>query len=202
MKEMPDEVIKNSLRRIEEAQTSIKNRKIEFENERKEDKERGRERSIIMLGFEMYQTHRVSETLREGTEKYKEALEKKGKARIDLATEGVEILDSIGFGWSEELPEDTLRHIAMMEYMANFARTGKPKGHHLPKWKEWSNKEGKDKAIVFDAGFDDPLISMTDEEVLFDDIDAELTAEIATWDPINQIYWGWLPWWFQWSSPE
>ena len=27
---------------------------------------------------------------------------------------------------------------AMMEYLANFARTGKPKGHHLPKWKEWS----------------------------------------------------------------
>ena len=38
---------------------------------------------------------------------------------------------------------------AMMEYVANFARTGKPKGHHLPKWKEWSNKEGKDKVIVF-----------------------------------------------------
>ncbi len=91
---------------------------------------------------------------------------------------------------------------AMMEYMANFARTGKPKGHHLPKWKEWSNKEGKDKVIVFDADFDDPLIGMSDEEVLFDDIDAELTAEIATWDPVDQAVWGWLPWWFLWSTPE
>jgi hypothetical protein len=104
---------------------------------------------------------------------------------------------------------------AMMEYMANFARTGKPKGHHLPKWKEWSNKEGKDKVIVFDADFDDPLIGMSDEEVTFDDIAAELTFEIGTWnetfnevppgDPSYFDYaaaWGWLPWWFQWSTPE
>ena len=91
---------------------------------------------------------------------------------------------------------------AMMEYMANFARTGKPKGHHLPKWKQWNNKAGKDKIIVFDADFDDPLIEMSDEEVLFEDIDAELTAEVGTWDPADQVAWGWLPWWFLWSSPE
>lgn len=91
---------------------------------------------------------------------------------------------------------------AMMEYLANFARTGKPKGHHLPKWKEWSNRDGKPKAIEFDASFDEALISMTDEEVTFADVAAELAAEIATWDPINQSAWGWLPWSFQWSSPE
>jgi para-nitrobenzyl esterase len=104
---------------------------------------------------------------------------------------------------------------AMMEYMANFARTGKPKGHHLPKWKEWSNKAGKDKVIVFDADFDKPLIGMSDEEVTFDDIAAELGFEISTWnetfndvppgDPDYFDYaaaWGWLPWWFQWSTPE
>jgi para-nitrobenzyl esterase len=91
---------------------------------------------------------------------------------------------------------------AMMEYLANFARTGKPKGHHLPKWKEWSNKEGKDKAIVFDADFDNALIGMSDEEVLFDDVNAELAAEIATWNPIDQAAWGWLPWQFLWSAPE
>ena len=91
---------------------------------------------------------------------------------------------------------------AMMEYLANFARTGKPKGHHLPKWKEWSNKEGKDKVIIFDADFDDPLIEMSDEEVLFEDIETELDAEIATWDSLNQLYWGWLPWLFLWSAPD
>ena len=104
---------------------------------------------------------------------------------------------------------------AMMEYLANFARTGKPKGHHLPKWKEWSNKEGKDKVIVFDADFDDPLIGMSDEEVTFDDIAAELAFEIGTWnETFNEVppgdpdyfdyaaAWGWLPWYFQWSSPE
>lgn len=91
---------------------------------------------------------------------------------------------------------------AMMEYLANFARTGKPKGHHLPKWREWSNKEGKDKAIVFDADFENALIGMSDEEVTFDDVNAELAAEIATWDSLNQLYWGWLPRWFLWSAPE
>ena len=95
---------------------------------------------------------------------------------------------------------------AMMEYMANFARTGKPKGHHLPKWKEWSNKEGKDKAIVFDADFDDPLIDMSGEEVTFDGVKAELDAELATWDDIygagTSAAWGWLPNWFLWSTAE
>jgi para-nitrobenzyl esterase len=104
---------------------------------------------------------------------------------------------------------------AMIEYVANFARTGKPKGHHLPKWKEWSNKEGKDKAIVFDADFDDPLIDMSDEEVTFGDVAAELAFEIGTWnETFNEVapgdpgyfdyaaVWGWLPWWFQWSAPE
>lgn len=104
---------------------------------------------------------------------------------------------------------------AMIEYLANFARKGKPKGGGLPKWKEWSNKEGKPKAIEFDADFDVALIGMSDEEVTFDDIAAELSFEIGTWnetfnvvppgDPGYVDYvaaWGWLPWWFQWSTPE
>jgi para-nitrobenzyl esterase len=95
---------------------------------------------------------------------------------------------------------------AMIEYVANFARTGKPKGHHLPKWKEWSNKEGKDKAIVFDADFDDPLIGMSDEEVTIEGVWGELNEELATWDAKyglgTSAAWGWVPWWFQWSTPE
>ncbi|CAB1059761.1 Carboxylesterase, type B [Olavius sp. associated proteobacterium Delta 1] len=95
---------------------------------------------------------------------------------------------------------------AMMKYMANFARTGKPKGHHLPKWKEWSNKEGKEKVIIFDADFDDPLIGMSDEEISIEGIWDALDDELATWDdrfgPGTSAAWGWLPWWFQWSVPE
>lgn len=116
--EMPDEVIKNSLRQIEEAQASLKNRKIEFENERKEDKERGIERSVIMLAYETYQIYRTSKTLKEATEKYKEALEKKGEARIELALEGTELLNTVGFNWDEGLSEHMLNHLAMMEYTA------------------------------------------------------------------------------------
>jgi para-nitrobenzyl esterase len=95
---------------------------------------------------------------------------------------------------------------AMMEYLANFARTGKPKGHHLPKWKEWSNKAGKDKVIVFDADFDEPLIDMSDEEVTIEGVWAALDEELATWDdrfgPGTSATWGGIPWWFQWSTPE
>ena len=60
----------------------------------------------------------------------------------------------------------------------------------------------KPSVIEFDANFDEALLNMSDEEVTFADIDAELSAEIATWDPINQAVWGWLPWFFQWSEPE
>lgn len=118
MQNMPDKIIQNSLKEIEEAQISLKNQKTEFENERKEDKERGRERSVVMLSFESYQIYRTSQMLKEGAEKYQEALEKKGKKRIDLTIEAIEILDKIGFYWSQEISKDALRHVAMIEYMA------------------------------------------------------------------------------------
>lgn len=61
---------------------------------------------------------------------------------------------------------------AMMKYVAQFARTGKPKVHGLPKWKEWSNKEGKEKAIVFDATYDEADIYMIDQEITEDTVNA------------------------------
>jgi para-nitrobenzyl esterase len=96
---------------------------------------------------------------------------------------------------------DELRD-AMMDYLANFAKTGNPNGAGLPVWQKWYNKDGKSKVMVFDANFDEALLNMSDEEVTFAGVAAELDAEIATWDPLNQLYWGWLPWWFLWSSPE
>lgn len=112
----PDKIIKESIKQIKDSQISLKSRKAEFEQRRKEDKERGRERSIIMLGFEKYQMYRASKELEEASKKYRKALKKKGKERTELVIEGTEILDGIGFNW--DLPKDMLRHIAMIEYMA------------------------------------------------------------------------------------
>lgn len=93
-----------------------------------------------------------------------------------------------------------------MDYLANFAKTGNPNGAGLPVWKKWSNKEGKSKVIEFDATFDEALLEMTNEEVTIPGVWNELTAELATWDDIygpgTEAAWGWLPWWFQWSTPE
>lgn len=91
---------------------------------------------------------------------------------------------------------------AMMAYLANFAKTGNPNGSGLPVWQKWYNKEGKSKVMVFDANFDEALLNMSDEEVTFAGVVAELGAAIGTWDPADQVAWGWLPWWFQWSAPE
>lgn len=109
-----------------------------------------------------------------------------------------------GYAYSPE--NDTAGRVAlqeaMMGYLANFAKTGNPNGCGLPAWKKWSNKEGKPKVIVFDADLDNALISMSDEEVTFAGVEAELFAEIATWDPADQAAWGWLPWYFLWSTPD
>jgi para-nitrobenzyl esterase len=95
---------------------------------------------------------------------------------------------------------------AMMDYLANFAKTGNPNGAGLPVWKKWSNRDGKSKVIEFDATFDEALLEMTNEEVTIPGVWNELTAELATWDDIygpgTEAAWGWLPWWFQWSTPE
>jgi len=91
---------------------------------------------------------------------------------------------------------------AMMDYLANFAKTGNPNGAGLPVWKKWSKRNGKSKVIIFDADTEEALLEMSDEEVTFAGIAAELSAEISTWDPADQAAWGWLPWWFQWSTPE
>jgi para-nitrobenzyl esterase len=46
-----------------------------------------------------------------------------------------------------------------MKYLANFTRTGNPNQKGLPYWYPWNNIEGKDKILVFDAGFDELKIS-------------------------------------------
>lgn len=118
MQNMPDKIVKGAIKQIEETQISIKNKKIEFENERKQDKERGIERSIVMLGFENYLLYRTSKKLNEAKALLQKALVKKGKERIEVAMEGIEILDGLGFGLNEVLSEHMINHLAMMEYSA------------------------------------------------------------------------------------
>lgn len=64
---------------------------------------------------------------------------------------------------------------AMMEYVKNFAHTGKPESDHLPEWEQWSNADGEDKTLVFDADETDIDIYMIDEEITSDQVDAEFS---------------------------
>jgi len=61
---------------------------------------------------------------------------------------------------------------AMMQYMANFARTGNPNGGDLPLWEEWSTTEGEPKRILWDASVEAPIISMGTEEYTSADVQA------------------------------
>jgi para-nitrobenzyl esterase len=75
---------------------------------------------------------------------------------------------------------------AMMAYLSNFARTGNPNSddsdHKFPpyrtEWLQWSNAPGDPKAIVFDANYNQAKITMMNEEVTFDGVDAERTKWI------------------------
>ena len=57
--------------------------------------------------------------------------------------------------------------VAMMEYLASFARTGNPnsRGSTLPTWHPWSNVPGTMKALVFDARHDALALSVSTDEL-------------------------------------
>jgi para-nitrobenzyl esterase len=50
---------------------------------------------------------------------------------------------------------------AMMSYVGEFARKGKPGSAGGVLWKPWSNTEGESKRILFDANDKEPLIEMS-----------------------------------------
>jgi len=68
---------------------------------------------------------------------------------------------------------------AMMAYWARFARTGNPnrEGSGLPEWKAWSNEQGAPKDILFDAGYTDVKIEMSNRELTREVSKKALAAE-------------------------
>ena len=71
---------------------------------------------------------------------------------------------------------------AMMAYWARFARTGDPDrgGSKLPEWKAWSNEQGAPKGILFDAGYTDLRIEMSNRELTKELLKKSLAAEART----------------------
>jgi para-nitrobenzyl esterase len=59
---------------------------------------------------------------------------------------------------------------AMMQYVANFARTGDPNGGNLPMWEGWSTETDGPKRILWDASESAPIISMGTKEYTSTDV--------------------------------
>ncbi len=105
-----------------------------------------------------------------------------------------------GYGYNPEndTPGRMALSDAMMKYLANFAHKGNPNGRGLPVWQKWSNKEGKSKAIIFDADYSKAILEMSDEEVDMVAERAKLEEAIAQWPAFYQF----VARYFQWSQPE
>jgi len=70
---------------------------------------------------------------------------------------------------------------AMMDYAAQFARTGNPNApdSKLPSWQPWTNSPDADKLIVFDVQGNEPAISMTSMEMTDEGVFASAKADLA-----------------------
>jgi len=68
---------------------------------------------------------------------------------------------------------------AMMDYWAQFARTGNPNREQsgLPHWKAWSNGNGAPKTILLDADYNNLKIKMSKQELTEADIEKALKAD-------------------------
>ena len=61
---------------------------------------------------------------------------------------------------------------SMMAYTANLAHRGNPNGRDLPHWQPWSAEKGGPKVLKLDADEEKAQITMSDEEITQDTLDA------------------------------
>jgi len=72
-----------------------------------------------------------------------------------------------------------LQH-AMMDYLANFMRSGNPNGNGLVTWKAWDAAATGDKAISFNADKNNAQISMAGPNLTVAEVQAALAADLAS----------------------
>jgi para-nitrobenzyl esterase len=93
---------------------------------------------------------------------------------------GTEAVSLGGYAFDEKnRPGRVALSQAMMDYWAQFARTGNPNRQKsgLPQWKPWSNGKWSPKTILLDADYKDLKIKMSRKELTLADVEKSLKAE-------------------------
>ena len=84
-----------------------------------------------------------------------------------------DIFGGASFNPDNDTPGRQALSEAIMKYAKNFAYKGNPNSNCLPEWNKWSNEEGADKSITFDATEIEVDINMITEEITREDLDAK-----------------------------
>ena len=67
----------------------------------------------------------------------------------------------------------------IMKYLANFAKTGDPNDETLPEWKNWNVNQGKTNILVFNADYENTIISYTSETLTTTTIREMIESELS-----------------------
>ncbi|MFP4452342.1 MAG: carboxylesterase family protein [Desulfobacterales bacterium] len=106
-------------------------------------------------------------------------------------------LDDSLFGYSfipeNEAGRKDLQN-AMQTYLYNFMTTGDPGvADDGTPWDPWSNEEGFNKAITFDADANEAILEYITDKLTFEEVYTAMEEEIGSWPAEFQENWGWLP---------